>query len=420
MTNPYSDPTLEALMADLESEVVERKESLRKAPPGKDGPIEDIRQAVCAFANDVPGHNRPGVVFVGARDDGAPSGIPITDRLLQRLADIKTDGHTLPPPTMSVEKRVLAGHDVAVVTVHPSDAPPVRARGRIWIRVGPRRAVASAQDERILNERRRHRDTPFDLRPLYRATLSDLHIRRFEEDYLPGALDPETLAANDRTQEERLAAARMILSVEDPVPTVVGMLALGRSPQDFLPGAYIQFLRIEGTGLADSIRDEARCTGDVKKQLDRLILKLDAHNRTTVDITSGPREIRRYLQAPDALRQIAYNAIMHRTYEGTNAPVRVTWYDDRVEIISPGGAYGAVTAEEFGRPGLADYRNPSLAEAMRVLGIVQRFGVGIGIARDALSRNEQEAPEFEVRPNYLRCTIRARTDRGVAADRMAR
>ena len=408
MPTPYSDLDLEAMMADLESELVERKESLRKAPPGRDGPIERIRQAVCAFANDLPGHGRAGVVFVGARDDGTPSGIPITDRLLQRLADIKTDGHTLPPPTMSVEKRVLAGHDVAVVTVHPSDAPPVRARGRIWIRVGPRRAIATAQDERILNERRRHRDTPFDLRPLYRASLADLHIRRFEEDYLPGALDPEALAANDRTTEERLAAARMILSVEDPVPTVVGVLALGRGPQEFLPGAYIQFLRIDGTGLADPIRDEARCTGDVKKQLERLILKLDAHNRTSVDITSGPREIRRHLHAPDALRQIAYNAVMHRTYEATNAPVRVTWFDDRVEIMSPGGAYGAVTAENFGQPGAADYRNPSLAESMRVLGLVQRFGVGIGIARDALRRNEQPEPVFEVQSHWVRCVLKAR------------
>ncbi|MCY3808289.1 MAG: hypothetical protein OXG58_02440 [Gemmatimonadetes bacterium] len=272
------------------------------------------------------------------------------------------------------------------------------------------RALEALMAERILNERRRHRDTPFDLRPLYRATLADLHIRRFEEDYLPGALDPEALAANDRTTEERLAAARMILSVEDPVPTVVGVLALGRTPQDFLPGAYIQFLRIEGAELASPIRDEARCTGDVRKQLERLILKLDAHNRTSVDITSGPREIRRHFHAPDALRQIAYNAVMHRTYEGTNAPVRVTWFDDRVEIISPGGAYGAVTAEEFGRPGLADYRNPSLAEAMRVLGIVQRFGVGIGIARDALRRNDQPDPVFEVQSHCVRCVLRARPD----------
>ncbi len=410
MTTPYSDRALEALMADLESELVERKESLRRAPPGKDSPIERIRQAVCAFANDLPGHNRPGVVFVGVRDDGTPSGFPVTDRLLQRLADAKTDGHTLAPPTMSVEKRALAGHDVAVVTVHPSDAPPVRGRGRIWIRVGPRRAIATAQDERILNEPHRHRDTPFDLRPLYRATLSDLHIRRFEEDYLPGALDPETLATNDRTKEERLAAARMILSGEDPVPTVVGMLAVGRSPQDFLPGAYIQFLKIEGTELADPIRDEERCSGDVRKQLERLMLKLDAHNRTSVDITSGPREIRRHLQAPDALRQIAYNVVMHRTYEDTNAPVRVTWYDDRVEIMSPGGAYDAVTTENFGQPRAADYRNPSLAESTRVLGLVQRFGVSVGIARDALRRNAQPEPVFDVQPHWVRCVIRARTN----------
>jgi len=102
MTTPYSDLALEAVMADLESEFVEREESLRRAPPAKDGPIEHIRQAVCAFANDLPGHGRPGVVFVGVRDDGTPSGFPVTDRLLQRLADIKTDEHTLPPPTMSV------------------------------------------------------------------------------------------------------------------------------------------------------------------------------------------------------------------------------------------------------------------------------------------------------------------------------
>ncbi|MCE2397773.1 MAG: hypothetical protein J4F34_01830 [Gemmatimonadetes bacterium] len=46
MTTPYSDLDLEAMMADLHPELVERKESLRKAPPGRDGPIERIRHAV--------------------------------------------------------------------------------------------------------------------------------------------------------------------------------------------------------------------------------------------------------------------------------------------------------------------------------------------------------------------------------------
>ena len=60
--------------------------------------------------------------------------------------------------------------------------------------------------------------------------------------------------------------------------------------------------------------------------------------------------------------------MLHRNYESTASPVRLTWYDDRVELFSPGGPYGAVTVENFGRPGVTDYRNPVLAEAMRNLG----------------------------------------------------
>ena len=66
MTDAYSDRELEAMMADLESDRVERKESLQGDSPAK------IREAVCAFANDLPDHRRPGVVFVGADDDGRP------------------------------------------------------------------------------------------------------------------------------------------------------------------------------------------------------------------------------------------------------------------------------------------------------------------------------------------------------------
>ena len=54
--------------------------------------------------------------------------------------DIKTDGNIVPPPTMTVEARTFAGAGVAVLTTWPSDSPPVRYTGRIWIRVGPRRA----------------------------------------------------------------------------------------------------------------------------------------------------------------------------------------------------------------------------------------------------------------------------------------
>ncbi|XPM56364.1 MAG: ATP-binding protein [Leptolyngbya sp. IPPAS B-1204] len=63
------------------------------------------------------------------------------------------------------------------------------------------------------------------------------------------------------------------------------------------------------------------------------------------------------------------NRRMHRSYEETNAPVRVYWFDNRIEIQSPGGLFGQVNRQNFGQ-GVTDYRNPHLAEAMKNLGYV--------------------------------------------------
>lgn len=62
-----------------------------------------------------------------------------------------------------------------VVTVRPADSPPARYESRIWVRVGPRRALATAQDERKLNEKRRYRDRAFDTHPIQHCALSELN-----------------------------------------------------------------------------------------------------------------------------------------------------------------------------------------------------------------------------------------------------
>jgi ATP-dependent DNA helicase RecG len=397
----YTDAELGTMLADLESDLVERKESLKGEAPTA------VREAICAFANDLPDRRRAGIVFIGARNDGSPAGLVVTDELLRQLADMKTDGNILPPPSLTVEKRRLLDADLAVVAVAPADSPPVKYKGRVYIRIGPRRGIASAQDERILSEKRRHRDKPFDVQPLPSAALQDLDRRRFEEEYLPAAFDPEVLAANERRYEERLAATKMIQTGEDLVPTVLGILVLSSRTRDFLPGAYIQFLRISGRELSDPIADEQAIDGPLSEVLRRIDEKLAAHNRIAVDITSGPRERRSPAYPMPALQQIVRNAVMHRSYEATNAPVRVTWYDDRIEIANPGGPYGVVTEANFGQPGFADYRNPNVAEALRVLGFVQRFGVGIATARRELEANGNPPLEFVVTPTHIGAILRA-------------
>jgi len=343
---------------------------------------------------------------VGAKNNGAPSGLAITDELLQTLADIKTDGNTLPPPTLTVEKRKLKNTDMAVVTVQPSDAPPVRYRGRIWIRTGPRRGLATAQDERILNEKRRYRDIPFDIQLIPSSSTKDLNKMLFEQEYLPNAFARDVIESNDRSYEQRLASCGMIASVDEPTPTVVGMLVLGNRPLDFIPGAFIQFLRLDGKELSSPVLDEDRIDGPLGQMLRRIDEKMEAHNRTRVDLVSGGTEKRDVDYPMPALQQIVRNAVMHRTYEGTNSPVRIYWFSDRIEIISPGGPFGEVTVQNFGKPGFTDYRNPNIADAMKVSGFVQRFGVGIATAQKELRDNGNPPAEFAVEPTAVLCTMR--------------
>lgn len=395
-----SDADLEVLLDDLESDRAERKESFKGDSP------EKVRQAVCAFANDLPGHKGAGVAFIGVRDDGHPSGLAITDELLMALADIHSDGNILPLPTMTVEKRTLRGIDVAVITVLPADAPPVRYKGRCYIRTGPRRDIASRQDERILDERRRHRDLPFDLQPVSFATMADLHRATFETEYLPGAFSADTLEANHRSLEERLSACRMIESIEHPAPTVLGSLVIGGRPRDLIPCAYIQFLRLDGTELDAPIVDAAEIDGRLGEVLSRIDEKVRANVSTAVDFQSASTERRKPDYPLVALQQLVRNAVMHRTYEATHSPIRVTWLSDRIEIVSPGGPFGIVNRANFGAPGITDYRNPNLAEAMKVLGYVQRFGVGIATARRLLAENGNPPPEFEVRDSLVMVTVR--------------
>lgn len=393
--HPYSDETLTGLLTDLESDRVERKESFKGNAP------QTVREAVCAFANDLAGHSEPGVVFIGVKDDGTPARFEVTDELLRQLADIKTDGNIVPPPTLLVEKRHLAGADIAVITVWPCDTPPVRYKGRIHVRWGPRRGLATAQDERMLNERRRHRDRTFDIQPIADATLDDFDRLRFEQEYLPSLVARDVLDANERSYEQKLAATKMVLSDIDPTPTVLGLLVIGKSPADWIPGAYTQFLRLDGSDLTAPIMDEEVIYGTVTDQLRRLEEKLVAHNLRSVRFADTDREACAEEYPLDALRQLVRNALMHRSYEATNAPVRVYWFDDRIEIHNPGGPFGSVTPENFGRPGVTDYRNPNLAEALRALGFVQRFGAGIAIARKALG----ERLRFEIQAGFVAAIV---------------
>lgn len=394
-----TDQELEMLLAGGESDRVEFKETATHN-------TDQVRQAICAFANDLPDRRLPGVVFIGIRDDGTGAGLLLNDNLLQRLAGLRDEGKILPFPTMTVEGRMVRGCTVAVITVLPTDNPPVKVDGRVWVRVGPTTRTATAADEHRLLEKRRWGDLPPDAQPVRGAALDELDLARFRLEYLPAAVSPEVIEENDRSLEEQLKAHRFLF--QDGTPTRVGLLIVGIEPRRWIPGAYLQFRRVAGSDLADDTIDQEEIGGTILDQVRRAEEILEVNLREALVLGRERHELRAAYPI-DALRQVVRNAVLHRAYDASNAPVRITWYQDRLEIQSPGGPYGNVTLENFGSPGITDYRNPTLANAMKDLGLIERFGVGMGIIRRRLSENSNPDAVFTVDPHFVLVTLRPRT-----------
>jgi ATP-dependent DNA helicase RecG len=345
------------------------------------------------------------LIVIGLSDDGSCAETQIDDALLRRLAVLKDDGSILPFPSLVVQKRTLDGCDVAIVLVQPSSAPPVRFRDRVWIRVGPRKDVATPDEERQLSEKRRFNLLPFDQRPVETATIDDLDLDLFEHTYLPSAVAPDVIAQNQRSTVDKLRSLRM--SSADGIPTVVGVLTLGKEPRSYLPASYVQFVRFDGNDLTAAVRSRHEIDGPLHELVARTETTLEANLSVATSIVGTAVERTRPDYPLEALKQLVRNAIMHRNYESTNAPTRVNWFSDRIEIVNPGGPYGQSTIENFGSPGITDYRNPHIAEALHTLGFVQRFGVGIAIARKQLLDNGNPPLEFEVDRSHVLALVRS-------------
>lgn len=381
------DQELAALLRSGESDGVERKRNAAD--------LDRIREAVCAFANDLPDRRQAGVLFVGVEDDGSCADLAISDELLRTLAQLRDDGGLTPFPTMTVRRAVIAGCAVAVIVVEPATNPPIRCKGRTWIRVGPRRAVATLEEERRLIEKRQWRHLPFDAQPVTGTSLADLDLARFRLEYLPSLVSGDTIAQNQRSTDQQLRALRLIDA--NGVPTTTAILMLGISPQQWFPGAAIAWRHVDGIKLTDPTLNERVLTGAIPDQLRRIDEMMDAVNG--VKLVMGPSVHTRRAQYPlPALQQLVRNAVMHRTYDGTASPCRVTWYSDRVEILNPGGPFGAVTPQTFGLPGITDYRNPTLSEALKGYGFVERFGQGLEIVRSTLAANGNPPASFQFPP----------------------
>lgn len=395
-----TDEDLRALLAAPESDGVERKRALLDKDTGARKPWK-VHHTLCAFANDLNGSGRPGVLFVGVDDDGLAVGVS-AHKVAEALHQCIRSGNLRPMPEYQV--RSLAVGDVTVVAavVWPHRAPPVRFNGDVYVRRGAATVLADQHDERRLVERHRAYDLPYLEQTAWDAEAEDLDpilIARLME----RSVGAETIRRNHR---EPLVQERSLrLRDRDGRPTWLGMLLASREGSGSLASASVQCIRLAGATRDSPVLDQRIFGPPLVSGLPALEQLLAVWNPAPIEVRPGPHQIRR-VWPPEAVHEALINAVMHRDY-ALPSPVMIRWYDDRIEVTSPGGPCPPVTSADFvGEEGLTSYRNQWLAAALHNLGYAQRFGSGLGRIRRSMTENGNPEPEFRVTPDSVTVVLR--------------
>lgn len=105
----------------------------------------------------------------------------------------------------------------------------------------------------------------------------------------------------------------------------------------------------------------------------------------------------------EAFREALANAILHRTWD-VNAHIRVSMYDDRIDIVSAGGLPDGINENEYLEGKFSVLRNPILANVFHRLELVEKFGTGIRRIFRAYEES-QSKPMFEFSDNHIQVTL---------------
>ena len=104
-----------------------------------------------------------------------------------------------------------------------------------------------------------------------------------------------------------------------------------------------------------------------------------------------------------AFREAVANALIHRVWD-VESQIRVSMFDDRIEIISPGGLPPGITEDEYLAGKLSVLRNRNLANVFYRLGFVEIFGTGITRIRQLYEESLRQ-PDFEVSENAIKTVL---------------
>lgn len=332
---------------------------------------ENIAETISAFAN-----RDGGTIILGLDEKTNFSTVPdfeagpIHDAML-RIGDDLT-----PPCRLEIERYPFEGAEIVVAVV---DAAPLDQRPCFITKKGLRYGsfIRTGDGDKRLTDyeierlREFHQQPSFDRQPIYEASMNDLDasildaiVQRNRE------ITPRIFGKMDRF--EILVKLGAIAPVPNEngqyVPTLAGLLAAGIYPQEFFPRLNITFTVYPGVAKTqiDGIRylETQSINGSIPEMLKCSLELLKKHmNKGALIQGAFRKEVTDYPIL--ACREAVINALQHRDYSpnGRASQVQINLFSDRLEILNPGGLYGAASFSSLPR-GISATRNTRLSNLL--------------------------------------------------------
>ena len=175
------------------------------------------------------------------------------------------------------------------------------------------------------------------------------------------------------------------------------ILFLGKSPQSVFPSAKINFLGYSGNVITDSdLKFRKILDGNLIDQIDQVYSLIVANTENKI-VMEGLKRIELNQYPSNALREAIINAIAHRDYLDNSSDILVRLFDNRLEIINPGGLMKGVKVEELKRGGHHSVkRNPIICRLLDHLGYMEQSGQGIQNMIESMKKFGLQEPNITV------------------------
>lgn len=395
---------LQALrQAENDTSFIEAKRAERDVP-------KSLRETLSAFSNTPGG----GVIILGLDEatNFSISGVGDARKLTQDLGALCAQME--PPVRALIESHRLENRSVVTaeipeldLTRKPCFYPGAGMTNGAFIRVADGdRKLTAYEVQMMIASRGQPRE---DEAPVPEATVADFEPSLVN--VLLGRLRAAESGAFRALQEsEALQILKALVRYEKRwVPSIAGLLALGRHPQRFLPSlnatlvVYPTPVVGEPGPNGERFLDNVRIEGPIPLMVKTALAAVQRNMKRRAVIRGLFREdVWEYPVA--ALREAVVNAFVHRDFSSfaRGTPAQIAMFPDRLLIMNPGGLYGPVTLEKLGDPGVSAARNQVLMKLLEdivtpgdTFAVCENRGSGMGTILVALRQAGMSPPRFD-------------------------